>query len=161
MSGKFDASRIHSEPLDNQTLFAQDSELEALEARPIGLSNARLHAERDLEGYIAVCNRIVWGDMPGEMRAPAADEVTALLERLSEDDRDKLIEHARLAEIQRHWLGRLEDAEQQHLAQARAEEKQRAQAEAEAQERAEFEAYDAAGKEERFRQWRAAKHGGS
>jgi len=161
MSGKFDASRIHADPLDRETLAAQDRELEALEPRPIGLSNARLHAERDLEGYIAVSNRIVWGDMPSEMRAPAADEVAALLERLSEDDRDKLMEHARLAEIQRHWLERLEDAERQHQAQAKAEEEQRARAEAEAQERAEFEAHDAAGKEERFRQWHAAKHGGS
>ena len=84
-----------------------------------------------------------------------------MLESLSQDDREKLIEHARLAQVQRHWLERLEAAEQQHLAQARADEQQRAQAEAEAREWAEFEAYDAAGKHERFRQWRAAKHGGS
>jgi len=161
MSEPFDASRVHNEPLDQASLAAQDRELEALKQRPIGLSNARLHAERDIEGLTTICNRIAWGDMPSAMRAPTADEVTALLEGLNAEDRDKLIEHARLAEVQRHWLGRLEDAEQQHLAQARAEEAQRAQAEAEAQERAAFEAYDAAGKEERFRQWRAAKHSGS
>ena len=161
MPEPFDAGRIHADPPDPETLAAQDRELESLEARPIGLSNAKLHAERDLEGYTAICNRIAWGDMPSEMRAPAPDEVTALLESLSEDDRDKLIEHARLADVQRHWLQRLQDAEQQHLAQARADEQQRAQAEAEAKEWAEFEAHDAAGKQERFRQWHAAKHGGS
>jgi hypothetical protein len=161
MPEPFDAGRIHADPPDPETLAAQDRELESLEARPIGLSNAKLHAERDLEGYTAICNRIAWGDMPSEMRAPAPDEVTALLESLSEDDREKLLDQARLASAQRHWLARLEEAEQQHLAQARADEEQRARAEAEAREWAEFEAYDAAGKQERFKQWRAAKHGGS
>jgi len=161
MPEPFDASRVDTEPLDQASLAEQDRELDALKQRPIGLSNARLHAERDLQGLTAVCNRIAWGDMPADMREPIRDEITALLESLSTADRDKLIEHARLAEIQRHWLERLEDAEQQHLAQARAEEEQRAQAEADAREWAEFEAHDAAGKEERFRQWRAAKHSGS
>jgi len=161
MSEPFDASRIHTDPPDHETLAAQDRELDVLKQRPISLSNARLHADRDLEGLTTICNRIAWGDMPADMREPAPDEITALLEGLSADDRDKLMEHARQAALQRHWLNRLEQAEQEHLAEVKADEEQRAQAEAEAKEWAAFEAYDAAGKEERFRQWRAAKHSGS
>jgi len=161
MSEPFDASRVDTEPLDQASLAAQDRELDALKQRPIGLSNARLHAERHLQGLTAICNRIAWGDMPGEMREPAPHEITALLQSLSTADRDKLMEHARLAALQRHWLNRLEQAEQEHLAEVKADEEQRAQAEAEAKEWAEFEAHDAAGKQERFRQWRAAKHSGS
>jgi len=161
MPEPFDASRVHTEPLDQASLAAQDRELEALKQRPIGLSNARLHAERDLEGLTTICHRIAWGDTPGQKREPAPHEITALLESLSTDDRDKLMEHARLAALQRHWLNRLEQAEQEHLAEVKADEEQRAQAEAEAKEWAAFEAHDAAGKQERFRQWRAAKHSGS
>jgi len=161
MSQQFDASQIHTEPLDSRTLAQQDRELEDLKQRPIGLSNAKLHAERDLEGLTAVCNRIAWGGMPSRMRKPEPDEIGALLEDLNEEDRDKLMDQAMLAAAQRHWLYRLEEAEQQHLAEAKADKEQRAQAEAEAREWAEFEAHDAAGKQKRFRQWRAAKHSGS
>jgi len=161
MTDQFDASRIHDDPPAADTLAEQDRELEELKRRPIGLSNARLHAERDLGGLTAVCNRIAWGGMPSDMRAPTPEETAALLDSLSHEDREKLLEQARLAGTQRYWLLRLKEAEQQHLAEASAEEQQRAQAEAEAQEWAEFEAYDEAGKQERFRQWRAAKHNGS
>lgn len=159
MTDQFDAGQVHDDPLDADTLAEQDRELEELKRRPIGLSNARLHAERDLEGLSAVCNRIAWGGMPSEMRGPTREEAAALLHALSQEDRDKLMEQARLASVQRHWLERLQQAEQHHLAEARAEADQRAQAEVEATEWAEFEACDAAGKQERFRQWRAAKRG--
>jgi len=161
MPDQFDASRIHDALLDADTLAEQSRELEQLKQRSIGLTNARLHAERDLEGLTAVCNRMAWGGMPGEMRPPTPEETAALLDSLSREDRDKLMEQARLASAQRHWLSRLRQAEQQHLAEASAEEQQRAKAEAEAQEWAAFEAHDAAEKDERFRQWRALRRGGS
>jgi len=160
MSQQFDASRIYREPPDSQTIAQQERELDELRQRPIGLSNAKLHAQRDLEAQTAVCNRIAWGGTPRQMREPEPDEVTALLEGLNEEDRDKLMDQAMLVAAQRHWLYRLEEAEERHLAEAKADQEQRAQAEAEAREWAEFEADDAAGKQERFKQWRAAKQNG-
>lgn len=153
---EFDASLVWGEPAREEVLAAQQATVGELRKRPNALANAKLHAERELERAIMVCNRLVWGAMPADRRAPSAGETADLLGRLSADDRDKLMREARQAAEQRLLVEAMREAEQVCLAEMQAEEQQMAAHEAEQQELEVFEAYDAAGKPERFAAWRAS-----
>jgi hypothetical protein len=114
-------------------------------------------AERELGRLVNVCNRIAWGSVPAELRAPAPAEIAALLERLTPEDRERLTTEARNAAGQRDLIARMADAEAQCIALLEAEQSARAEEEALYEEWAEFEAIDAAGKMQRFEAWRAAR----
>jgi hypothetical protein len=159
MSNEFDASQLWSEPVPEETLAAQRRTVADLMQRPNALTNAKLHAERELERLVMVCNRLAWGAIPAERRAPDAGEVEALLAQLDEEKRGKLLADASRAAEQRLLVSAMQQAELHCIAQLQAEQAQFAAHEAEQQEWAEFEAFDAAGKAERFAAWRAARMG--
>jgi hypothetical protein len=153
---EFDASLVWGEPVGGDVRAAQESNVAELRKRPNALANAKLHAERELERAIMVCNRLVWGAMPADRRAPTADETAELLARLSTEDRDKLMRESRQATEQRLLVEAMREAEQACLADMQAEQEAMAAHEAERRELEAFEAYDAAGKAERFQAWRAS-----
>jgi hypothetical protein len=157
MSEQFDASQIWSEAVSGEIAAEHDRTVEGLMTRPAALANAKLHAERELGRLVSVCNRVAWGSVPAELRAPAADETAALLERLGEEDRDKLTTEARNAARQRVLVAKMADAEAQCQARLEAEETARAEEQALYQEWAEFEAFDASEKMKRFDTWRASR----
>ena len=156
MANEFDASLVWSEPVGGEILAAQQSNVDELRKRPNALANAKLHAERELERAITVCNRLVWGAMPADLRAPSPRETEELLGRLGAEDRDKLMREARQAAEQRALVGAMREAEQACLAEMQAEQEELAAHEAERRELEAFEAYDAAGKATRFEAWRAS-----
>ena len=153
---EFDASLVWSEPVGGDILASQQGTVDELRKRPNALANAKLHAERELDRAIMVCNRVAWGAMPADPRAPSAAETADLLARLAADDREKLMREARLAAEQRRLVTAMREAEQACLAEMQAEQEQLAAHEAERQELEAFEAYDAAGKAARFEAWRAS-----
>jgi hypothetical protein len=157
---EFDATLVYTDPVSEEVLAKQSQTAEQLMQRPNALANAKLHAENELHRLISACNRLAWRSMPAEMRAPTPDEVNALLERLEQDDRHKLMHEAQLAAEQRFLVVKLQEAHAQCEAEMAAEQEEQARREAEAQELAEFEAYDEEGKEARFQAWRAARSGG-
>jgi hypothetical protein len=159
MSNPFDASFVFVDPISAEASAEQIRQVEDLMARPNALANAKLHAENDMTRLVMACNRTAWGTVACDPRAPTPDERAALLERLDPEIREKLIGEARLAAEQRALLALMEDAQQQYLSHLEAEQAEQAQREAEAAEWAEFEAYDAAGREQRFLAWRAARGG--
>lgn len=156
---EFDASLIWSEPVGGEVRAAQQSNVDELRKRPNALANAKLHAERELERAIMVCNRLVWGAMPEDRRAPSPTETEALLGRLAPDDREKLMREARQAAEQRLLVSAMREAEQACLIDMQAEQDEMAAHEAERQELEAFEVYDAAGKAARFEAWRALVRG--
>ena len=153
---EFDASLVWGEPVREDIFAAQQANVGELRKRPNALANAKLHAERELERAIMVCNRLVWGAMPADRRAPSEGETAELLGRLSAEDRDKLMREARQAAEQRLLVGAMREAEQACLADMQAEQAEMAAHHAEQQDIEAFEAYDAAGKAERFAAWRAS-----
>jgi hypothetical protein len=153
---QFDASLVWSEPVGGEVLAAQQSNVDELRKRPNALANAKLHAERELERAIMVCNRLVWGAMPTDRRAPSAGETEELLGRLSAEDRDKLMREARQAAEQRLLVDAMREAEQACLAEMQAEQEEMAAHKAARQELEAFEAHDAAGKAARFEAWKAS-----
>ena len=157
MSDQFDASMIWSEAVGSDVIAKHQQTVEGMATRPNALDNARLHAERELGRLVNVCNRIAWGSVPAELRAPAPAEIAALLERLTPEDRERLTTEARNAAGQRDLIARMADAEAQCIALLEAEQNARAEEEALYEEWAEFEAIDAAGKMQRFEAWRAAR----
>jgi len=157
MSSEFDASQVYQEPLSGDVMAGQDQTVANLMQRPSALANAKLHAENELQRIINVSNRLAWGEVPGTLREPTQEEAAALMERLSQEDRHKLLNEARLGAEQRRLLAKMEDAHQQCVAQWQAEQKALELREQEELEWAEFEAFDAAGKEQRFNEWRAAR----
>jgi hypothetical protein len=157
MSDQFDASLIWSEPVSAEVLAEHQKTVEGWLMRPSALSNAKLHAERELGRLVSVCNRIAWGSVPAELRAPEAAEIAALLERLSPEDRQRLMDEARNAAGQRDLVAKIAEAEAAYLAQVEAERAVIAEQEALHQEWAEFEAFDEAGKQQRFEVWRASR----
>ena len=159
MASEFDASLVWNEPVGAAILAAQQSNVDELRKRPNALANARLHAERDLAHAIRVCNRLAWGAVPDDRRAPSAAEVEELLGRLSAEDRDKLMREARQAAEQRLLVVAMLEAEQACLADMQAEQEERAAHEAERLELEAFEAHDAAGKAARFEAWKASHRG--
>jgi hypothetical protein len=157
MSQEFDASQICEEPLSAEVLAMHERTIEHLMQKPGALANARLHAANEMQRIVNVCNRLAWRSVPADLRKPSAEEAAALLERLSPEDREKLLGESRAGAAQRLLLARIEEAQAGYEAQLRAEAEEAARRDAEAAERAEFEAFDAAGKEERFQAWRAAR----
>jgi hypothetical protein len=157
MSEAFDASFACTEPLSSEVLAAQRKELDHWMTMPSALANARLHAENELRRLVSACNRLVWGSVPPVLRIPETQEITALLQQLRPEDREKLMRDSRLAAEQRHLLAGIEEIEQRFFEQQQAEQDELARQEAEAVELAEFEAHDAAGKQARFEAWRASR----
>lgn len=153
---EFDASLVWSEPVGGDVLAAQQSTVDELRKRPNALANAKLHAERELERAILVCNRVAWGAMSADPRAPSPAETAELLGRLAGDDRDKLMRESRQATEQRLLVEAMREAEQDCLAQMQVEQEQMAEQEAEQRELEAFEEQDAAGKAARFAAWRAS-----
>jgi len=159
MSNEFDASLVWDEPVSGEILAGQARTMEHLMQMPNAFANARLHAANEMQRIINVCNRLAWRAVPADLRRPSAEEAAALLERLSPEDRERLLREARLGAAQRALLARMEEVQQAYLAQAQAQEEELARHEAEAREWAEFEAHDATGKEARFQAWRAGRRG--
>lgn len=154
---EFDASLVCNEPVSPETLARQRADVENWLRMPSALSNAKLHAQRELEARAGVCNRLVWGYGPVAPRAPAAEEVAGLLEWLGPEKSEKLLGECRLANGQRSLVLLIEDAERRYVERLRAEEAEQARQEAWRRELEEFEAYDAAGKQARFEAWRAQR----
>lgn len=157
MSEQFDASQAWSEAVSGDVAAEHQRTVDGLMARPSALANAKLHAERELGRLVSVCNRIAWGAVPAELRAPAPAETAALLERLSAEDRERLMKEARNAAGQRDLVAKMAIGEAHCMAQLEAEEAARAEEQALYAEWAEFEAFDEAGKMLRFEAWRAAR----
>jgi hypothetical protein len=158
MNAQFDASFAGDDQVRAEIIIKQHEAVAGWMAMPSALSNAKLHAQNELNRLIQVCNRIAWGTgSAGDGRKPDDAEKSALHARLGDEDREKLLQHTLLAAEQRHLLMQIELAEQRADAQRRAEETEQARLDAEARELAEFEAYDEAGKSARFQAWRAAR----
>ncbi len=159
MSEEFDATLVYQDPVGEEVHNEQIRTVEHLMQRPNAMANAKLHAENELRRLIASCNRLAWRSVPSDLRPPSPEEANALLERLSPEDRSKLIHDARLAAEHRFLVTRIQEAYAQCLAEIEAEQVELAHHEEEERARAEFEALDAAGKEERYQTWRAGKAG--
>jgi hypothetical protein len=158
MMSEFDASLIWTEPVGEAIVAAQQGTVDELRKRPNALANAKLHAERELERAIMVCNRAAWGAMPSDRRAPSAAEADELLGRLTDESREKVMREARLAAEQRLLVGAMQEAEQACLAQMQAEQDEIAAHNAEIEEWEAFEAHDAAEKAARFEAWKASRN---
>jgi hypothetical protein len=159
MSEEFDASLVYTHPVSEEAMAEQDRSVAQLMLRPNALANAKLHAENELRRLIAACNRLAWRSVPADLRPPTPEEAAALLERLTEEEREKLMTDARATAEQRILVVKMQEAHEQALVQMQAEEQELVQRQEEAQELAEFEAFDAAGKEARFQAWRASRAG--
>ncbi len=157
MSGQFDASFAYTGPIIDGAQATQAQEVEHLMAMPGKLANAKLHASNELQRWVLSCNRLVWGEMPAELRTPSQDEISALLSQLSPENRERLLKELQLAAEQRNLVGLLEAAEGEAHARQQAQEAEAARAEAELAEWEAFETYDATGKHARFEAWRAAR----
>ncbi|MGF1621117.1 MAG: hypothetical protein ACFCUR_10935 [Rhodomicrobiaceae bacterium] len=157
MSSEFDASRVYMEPVAADIIEWQKGIVEQLALRPSALENAKLHTENELQRIINVTNRLAWGEVPDDLREPTAEEAAALLERLSEEDREKLIKEAYAGAEQRSIVAMIREAHERCVAEMHAEQEALAHQQAKARERAEFETFDAAGKEQRFQAWRASR----
>jgi hypothetical protein len=157
MSSEFDVTLVSDEAVAPEVVAEHLRTVEHLAQRPSALANAKLHADNELQRLIIVCNRLVWGAVPTELRAPTGQEVAELFGRLAPDDREKLSRDARLATTQRHLVGLMADAQAHYHAQLEAEKSEMAARAATAREWAEFEAYDSAGKEQRFAVWKSAR----
>ncbi|MEJ2125116.1 MAG: hypothetical protein P8Y67_05345 [Alphaproteobacteria bacterium] len=125
MSDEFDASLVWDEPVSAEVQAEHTRQVDRLLQMPNAFDNARLHAQNEMRRLISVCNRLAWRSVPKDLRAPSAEEKAALLERLSPEDREKLMNDARLAAQQRLLVVRLEEAHEQYLAQMQAEPEER------------------------------------
>ncbi len=175
MTSQFDASFAYAGPISENVLADHAREVERSMSMSSKLANAKLHAGNELQRWVLACNRLVWGGMPADARQPAPEEIAALLEQLSPENRERLLKESQLAAEQRHLVALLSAAEVETHArleaqraeearvkaemQARLEAHQAEQARAEAERalRDEFEAIDKAGKEARFQAWCAAR----
>jgi hypothetical protein len=174
MNAPFDASFASAGAISAEVQAAHASEVERCMMMPGKLANAKLHANNELQRWVLACNRLVWGEMPAGLRAPADGEIAALLQALPPEKSERLLKEAQLAAEARHLVAMLEAAEveararlevqQAEEARAEAEERARLAAQAAERERAEreralrkeFEAIDAAAKEARFQAWLAS-----
>ena len=175
MTSQYDASFAYTGPISAEVQAANAREIERSMFMPSKLANAKLHANNELQRWVLACNRLVWGGMPTDTREPDHGEITALLEQLSLENRERLLKESRLAAEARNLVALLSAAEVEAFARLEAERSEEARAEAEAQVRLEayqaelaraeaervfreeFEVLDAAGKEARFRAWRAGR----
>ena len=121
MSEEFDASLVWDEPVSDEVAAEQGRSVERLLQMPNAFANARLHAHNEMRRLVSVCNRLAWRSVPADLRAPAPEEKAALLDRLSAEDREKLLNESRLAARQRILIVQMEEAYEQSLAQAQAE----------------------------------------
>ncbi len=156
---EFDASLVYTDTVSEEVLAQQDRMVQQLMERPNALANASLHAENELRRLIASCNRLAWRSVPADLRQPTPEEAAALLERLGQDERHKLIHDAQLTAEQRYLVVRMQEAHELCAARLQVEQDELAHREQAEREWAEFEADDAAGKEARFEAWRAARGG--
>jgi hypothetical protein len=157
MSTPFDASLIHTDPLGEDVLSEHRRSVESAMRMPSALANAKLHAQNDLQRLIGACNRLVWREVPADLRQPSPEEAAWLLEQLRPEDRERLVRDAKLAAEQRHLVSELLAAENRLLSDREAQALEQARREAEQRELEEFEASDAAEKPKRFEAWRAAR----
>ncbi len=175
MSTAFDASFASAGAISSEIQAAHAEEVERCMMMPGKLANAKLHANNDLQRWVLACNRLVWGEMPDGLRAPADGEIAALLQALPPEKSERLLKELQLAAEARHLVAMLDAAAAEAHARlaaleaeaARAEAEQRARVDALAAEQAlaarerglreEFEAIDAAGKEARFQAWLASR----
>jgi hypothetical protein len=175
MSTPFDASFAYTGPVSAEVQAVNAREVEHCGFMPGKLANAKLHANNEVQRWVLACNRLVWGEMPAELRQPVDGEIAALMEQLPPEGRERLLKESRLAAEARNLVAMLEVAEVEALArleaqqaeEARAEAEERARMEAQAAElaraeleralREEFEAVDEAGKEARFQAWVASR----
>jgi hypothetical protein len=175
MSTPFDASFAYTGPISAEVQAGNASEVAHCGSMPGKLANAKLHANNEVQRWVLACNRLVWGEMPAELRQPAQGEIPALLQALPPDKQERLLKEAQLAAEARHLVALLDAAEieahaqleAQQAEEARAEAEERARFEAQHAElarmqaeqalREEFEAVDAAGKEARFQAWRTSR----
>ena len=157
MDDQFDASGVWDGAISDEAIADHRKKVEGWLMWPSALSNAKLHAERELDRLVKACNRIAWGAVPSTLRRPSPAESEALLGRLGADDREKLIREARHAAEQRGLLEKIAEAEAHYFLQLEAERIALSEEEARNQEWAEFEAYDAAGQQQRFEAWRASR----
>ncbi len=127
MSNEFDASLVWDEPVSEEVAAEQGRSVERLLQMPNAFANARLHAHNEMRRLVSVCNRIAWRSVPADLRAPSPEEKAALLERLSAEDREKLLNESRLAARQRILITQMEEAHEQFLAQAQTEPDERDQ----------------------------------
>jgi hypothetical protein len=121
MNEEFDASLVWDEPVSDDVLAEHNRQVDRLMQMPNAFDNARLHAQNEMRRLISVCNRLAWRSVPKDLRAPSAEEKAALLERLGPEDREKLMNDARLTAQQRLLVERLEEAHEQYLALLQAE----------------------------------------
>jgi hypothetical protein len=120
MSNEFDASLVYDEPFSAEVVAEQGRSVEHLMRMPNAFANARLHSQNEMRRLISVCNRLAWRSVPTNLRAPTPEEKAALLERLSPEDREKLMHESRLAAKQRILIVQMEEAHQ-YLMQLQAE----------------------------------------
>lgn len=154
---EFDASLLHTDPVGDEVHAQQTHMVEQLLTRPNALANAKLHAENELHRLVVACNRLAWRSMPADPRPPAPDEINALLERLEQEKRHKLLHDAKLAAEQRFLVVKLQEAHERCQAELAAEQEEHVRQQQLNQEWVEFEAYDEQGKQARFEAWRAAR----
>lgn len=154
---EFDASQVNAEPVSPDVLARQGETVAQLALRPSALANAKLHAENEMQRIINVTNRLAWGSVPAELRQPTAEEAAALIERLSPEDREKLMKEAQLGAEQRSLIAQMQEAHDRCVAQIQAEQEELEHRQEAEMEWSEFEAFDAAGKEQRFQAWRASR----
>jgi hypothetical protein len=157
MSHEFDASLVCNEPVSSETLVRQQADVDNWMRMPSALSNAKLHAQRELEARIGACNRLVWGYGHTPTRVPAADEIAGLFQSLAPEKGEKLMGETRQANEQRSLIALIEDGERRYVESRRAEEAEQAHQDAWRRELEKFEAFDIAGKQERFEAWLAQK----
>jgi hypothetical protein len=153
MTNQFDASFAYTGPISAEVQAAHASEIEHSMMMPSKLANAKLHANNELQRWMLACNRLVWGGIPADARQPTQGEIAALLEQLSPENRDRLLKESQLAAEARNLVALLSAAEVEAHALLDAQRAEEARAEAQRALREEFEAFDAAGKELRFRAW--------
>jgi hypothetical protein len=139
MTSQFDVSFAHTGPISVEVQTEHASEIERLMMMPSKLANATLHANNELQRWVLACNRLVWGGMPSEARQPAPAEIAALLDRLSPENRERLLKESQLAAEARNLVALLSAAQAGRAL------------------REEFEAFDTAGKEARFQAWRGGR----
>jgi hypothetical protein len=157
MTSQFDASFAYTGQISAEVQAAHASEIEHSMMMPSKLANAKLHANNELRRWTLACNRLVWDGMPADARRPAQDEIAALLEQLSPENRDRLLKESQLAAEARNLVALLSAAEVEAHALLEAKRAEEERAEAQRALREQFEAFDAAGKEARFHAWLAER----
>jgi hypothetical protein len=175
MTSQFDASFAYTGPIRDEVRAEHANEVERSMFMISKLANAKLHANNELQRWVLACNRLVWGAMPAELREPSQGEIASLLEQLSPETRERLLNESRLAAEARNLVALLSAAELEAHARIEAQQAEEAKALSEEQARLEaqqaelrraearraileeFETHDAAGRAARFQAWCAER----